>query len=416
MGLHTRLDGIGGSVMTDSDQRSQGIRITVGQKDADLITYDHRGLQAAVDYVAGLGGGVVEIGPGEYLMKNSLHLRSGVSIMGHGHKTVLRKCDGCSSPLFLDGDHGEEQVTLVNPSGFEVGMGVSVLDDRSEGFHTSVATIIRRVKDSFLIDRPLVADHLVAANARASNAFPVISGYYIRDVRIENLAIDGNKDNNYMITGCRGAGIYLYEGKNVRIHGCLVRNFNGDGISYQKSDDVHVIECIVKDNAMLGIHPGSGSQRTIVQRCQMLENGRDGLFICWRVKQGLFESNEICSNGLAGISIGHKDTDNLIRQNQVCNNGVCGILFRKELPQMGAHRNRIEENLIRDNGCLEEGYGIKIESDVEDVVIARNAISYSELASDQQRFGIYSSSSKAVVLLDNQFDPTLKQFGVFQEK
>jgi polygalacturonase len=49
--------------------------ITVGVRDADMIGADNRVLQAAVDYVAGLGGGVVEIGPGEYLMRDSLHLR-----------------------------------------------------------------------------------------------------------------------------------------------------------------------------------------------------------------------------------------------------------------------------------------------------------------------------------------------------
>ena len=37
-------------------------RITVGLRDADIIGADQRALQAAVDYLAGLGGGVVEIG------------------------------------------------------------------------------------------------------------------------------------------------------------------------------------------------------------------------------------------------------------------------------------------------------------------------------------------------------------------
>src|SRR5262245_966178 len=54
-------------------------RITVGQSDADIIGRDNRALQAAVDYIAKLGGGIVEIGPGEYLMHDSLHLRSFVT-------------------------------------------------------------------------------------------------------------------------------------------------------------------------------------------------------------------------------------------------------------------------------------------------------------------------------------------------
>src|SRR6185436_917682 len=54
--------------------------LTVGQKDAALLGTDNRVLQAAVDYVAALGGGTVVIGPGEFLMRDSLHLRSFVTV------------------------------------------------------------------------------------------------------------------------------------------------------------------------------------------------------------------------------------------------------------------------------------------------------------------------------------------------
>ena len=183
--------------MADQNRNMDRIHITVGQRDADIIATDNRGLQAAVDYLAGLGGGLVDIGPGEYLMNDALHLRSGVSIRGSGPDTVLRKSDGCFSKLFLDGDHGEEQVTLVDPSDFRIGMGISVIDDRSEGFHTSVATIVGVKDDAFLLSRPLCADYLVTENARASNAFPVISGYCVENMRIESLTVEGNKARNH---------------------------------------------------------------------------------------------------------------------------------------------------------------------------------------------------------------------------
>ena len=44
-------------------------RISVGLRDADIVGADNRALQAAVDYVAGLGGGTVEIGPGEFVIR-----------------------------------------------------------------------------------------------------------------------------------------------------------------------------------------------------------------------------------------------------------------------------------------------------------------------------------------------------------
>src|ERR1051325_2017354 len=97
--------------------------ITVGLHNADLVGADDRALQAAVDYVAGLGGGTVEIGPGEFLMRDSLHLRSFVTVRGSPGKTILRKAKSASSPLALDGDFGEEQITVTNPDGFKVGFG-----------------------------------------------------------------------------------------------------------------------------------------------------------------------------------------------------------------------------------------------------------------------------------------------------
>ena len=96
-------------------------RVRVGQSDCEIVGSDNRALQAAVDYIAGLGGGTVEIGPGEYLMRNSLHLRSYVTVRGTLDKTILRKAESSASPMELDGDFGEQQITVRDATGFDVG-------------------------------------------------------------------------------------------------------------------------------------------------------------------------------------------------------------------------------------------------------------------------------------------------------
>ena len=63
--------------------------VSVGQAGAGITGNDNRALQAAVDYIAGLGGGTVEIGPGTYAMRDSLHLRNHVTIRGCGKESVL---------------------------------------------------------------------------------------------------------------------------------------------------------------------------------------------------------------------------------------------------------------------------------------------------------------------------------------
>lgn len=348
--------------------------ITVGRDNAQLIGSDNRALQAAVDYIAALGGGTVAIGPGEYLMYDSLHLRANVTVKGTKDKTILRKADGAVSALTLDGDFGEQQITVEDPNGFAVGCGVAIWDKNSGGFHTTVARITGRNGNTFSIDKPLMADCMVHNEAKAGTVFPVVSGYNIERARIEDVIIDGNKEFNVHLNGCRGAGIFLYRAFGTFIQGCEVRNYNGDGISFQQSNDVTVLGCVSEGNTYIGLHPGSGSQRPSVRNCIARNNGTDGLFLCWRVRHGLFKDNIIEGNGRYGISIGHKDSDNLIYGNQIRLNHRDGIFFRKETLAMAAHRNRLEENFIENNGQEDEAAGILVQGEIHDLVLKNNVI------------------------------------------
>lgn len=374
-------------------------RITVGHKDADLIGKDNRVLQAGVDYVAGLGGGLVEIGAGEYLMHDSLHLRPNVTVRGVKGRTILRKAPSVVSALVLDGDFGEQQITVEEPSGFAVGYGVAVWDDRAGGFHTTVARITGQTGHTFAIDKPLMADCMVANHAKAATVFPVVSAYHAQGVRIENLTIDGNRTDNIALNGCRGAGIFLYGAHGAAIQGCTIRRYNGDGISFQQSNDVTVTECVSEDNAALGLHPGSGSQRPAVQRCIARRNGTDGLFLCWRVRHGTFENNILEENGQFGISIGHKDSDNLLRRNIVRSNKEHGIFFRNESLGMAPHRNRLEENVVENNGGAE----IRIRGAVNDLVFRNNVIR--DNRTQDTNVGIQIDETVGPVVLDgNQIE------------
>jgi hypothetical protein len=355
-------------------EMSERPTITVGRAGADVMGADNRALQAAVDYVAGLGGGVVEIGEGEYLMRDSLHLRSNVTVRGRKGKTILRKADAVVSPLALDGDFGEQQLTVESPSGFTVGHGVAVWDDNSGGFHTTVARITGRRDRTFSIDAPLMADCMVANHAKAATVFPVVSGSNIQGARVENLTIEGSKETNPLLNGCRGAGIYLYRGFGTVIRGCVVRNYHGDGISFQQSNDVTVVDCTSEDNTDLGFHPGSGSQRPVLRDNLARRNGTDGLFLCWRVRHGVFENNRLEANGRFGISIGHKDSDNLLRGNHVARNGSNGVFFRDEAPGMSPHRNRLKDNVIEDNGRESGTAGIRVRGEPSGLVFEDNVI------------------------------------------
>ncbi len=389
----------------------KGIELRVGMANADIVGQDNRALQAALDYVGNLGGGTVIVGPGVYLMANALRLHSNVTLRGQGDQTVLRKSTGFTSPLAADGDYGDTEAIVADPSGFRPGMGVMVTDERSGGFHTLVATIVDMEGNSLRLDGRHRNDYLMKRNAYASTAFPIISGRYVNNVRLEGLTIEGNRAQNALLNGCRGAGIYFHRAQDVVIASCTVDSFNGDGISFQQSEDVQVLDCLCQGNAALGLHPGSGSQRPVLRRCRSIGNGQIGLYFCWRVRHGVASHNELAGNGVTGLSIGHKDTDNLIENNVIADNGTHGILFRDELEPQGAHRNRVLGNTIRNNGNEREGYGIKIEGVTHDLLIRDNLIQDDRPADDRrQRIGIHVGAQASNIALEgNRFEGNAEQ-------
>jgi nitrous oxidase accessory protein NosD len=251
---------------------------------------------------------------------------------------------------------------------------------------------------------------MVANKAMAATVFPVISGYNLEGARLENLTIDGNKEENAELNGCRGGGIFLYRGFGTVIEGCVVRDFNGDGISFQQSNDVLVENCVSEGNTGLGLHPGSGSQRPVVRGCVARNNREDGLFLCWRVKHGLFEKNLFENNGRYGISIGHKDTDNLLQENEVRGNREDGVFFRNETEGMAGHRNRLERNIIENNGTAAESAGIRVRGETHDLVFRDNVIRDTRPPeARKQTVGIQIEDGAGEVTLEgNQIDAQTK--------
>ena len=54
----------------------QRLTVTVGPANADIAGTSEKAIQAAVDYVARLGGGTVKILPGTYRLRNAVYLQS----------------------------------------------------------------------------------------------------------------------------------------------------------------------------------------------------------------------------------------------------------------------------------------------------------------------------------------------------
>ncbi len=152
------------------------------------------------------------------------------------------------------------------------------------------------------------------------------------------------------------------------------------------------------DNADLGFHPGSGSQRPVFRDCTARGNSQ-GIFFCWGVSDGLAENCVLSGNSQFGISIGHRDTDNVIKSCTIERNGEVGILFRDEGREFrNGHRNRIEDCVIRDNEI-----GIDIQGKTQDIEIINTK--FDAFADDKQKVAIRIGKEAERITLDgNSFD------------
>jgi parallel beta-helix repeat protein len=232
--------------------------------------------------------------------------------------------------------------------------------------------------------------------------FPLLSGENIADVVIENLTLDGNRAENDNLNGNYGGCVFLQDCNRFTMRGLTTRNYNGDGVSWQICHDCVVENCHSYDNADLGLHPGSGSQRPLI-RGNTVQRNRIGIFYCWGVKYSLAEKNTLEENTF-GISIGHNDTDNLIRNNVIRDSGTNGVLFRTDDrgKDFWPNRNTLEDNRIFDNGD-DEGVAIDIQGQTRSITLARNEVR--ETRAPMRRTGIkIGPETRDIQLIDNRID------------
>lgn len=395
---------------TDGDDRhepnwDERITITVGQKKGDLIGKDDKVLQAAVDYVARIGGGTVRVLPGIYTLRNAVHLPSKIRILGSGAESIVTKIASQKVDLADDSDWYDQEITLADAKGFRVGDGIVLRakNPHNGGSEVIKRTLVARSGKRFKLSDGLRKNLWLAGKPTCASLFPLFTSEHTSDVLIENITLDGNKANNENFNGNYGGCIFLQDCNRYTFRKIETRNYNGDGISFQICHDVVVENCYSHDNENLGVHPGSGSQRPLI-RGNRLDRNNLGLFWCWGVKYGLAENNKIDANRSYGISIGHNDTDNVMRNNDVTNSGKVGILFRNDTrgKDFWPNRNTVENNRIINSGG-EDGVAIDIQGKTKDTVITKNEIR--EMRKPMKRIGIrIDASAGTIKLAENKIE------------
>jgi hypothetical protein len=389
-------------------------KMTVGGEDADISGFNNQSIQFAIDAIEKTGG-TVFLNPGLYEIIAPVRMKSNVKLVGSGKETILKRGEGVRTKYIIDADYGELKITVENPDGFQTGMKIQVTDDAHNGcWDVSTAYITDIVDNVIYIDKGLIRDYRSDLNGLISNASSVIEIIEAENCSVSDLVADGNRSENFFADGCNSAGVLIFRSKNIMIDNVQVKDFNGEGISWQITENVTVKNCEVSGSGNTGLHPGTGSPFSVIENNDAHHNDRDGLFICWRVYQSKVTGNKFHHNGRYGICTGHKDTDVIFENNHIFNNESDGVNLRGERESNAPHRNTFIRNIIENNGTDGGGYGFSINSPAADLVLKENVFKNS-LKTQKAAIYIYNAGSKPK-LENNRFDKHELGEVVFEEK
>jgi hypothetical protein len=382
----------------------------VGGANAKVAGFNNQSIQFAIDAVAKTGG-TVKLNPGNYEIKAPVRMKSNVKLIGSGKETILKKSAGVQTKYIVDADFGELKLTVENADGFEIGMKVQVTDDENNGcWNVSTAYITDILDNIIYIDKGLIRDYRSDKNGLVSNASSVIEVLDAENVLIYNLTADGNRAENFFADGCNSAGILILRSKKVTVDNVHVKDFNGEGISWQITEHVTIKNSEISGSGNTGLHPGTGSPFSTIENNDIHHNDRDGLFISWRVYESAVSNNKMHNNGRFGICTGHKDTDVVFSKNHIFNNKSDGVNLRGEREPNAPHRNTFVSNIIENN----VGFGFSVNSPAKDLVLKENEFRNS---AKTQKAAIYIYNGGSTPKLENnRFDK--HEFGemVFEKK
>lgn len=329
-------------------------------------------VQREIDFVAKTGGRVVlpEI---DLELDRGLILRSGVQLVGQGRRTVLRKGPTRIYPLAGYHNYGMLDVPLKSAAGLDVGMTVSVHDERTHGsFYETLATVTWVEGNWVGLDHGIEADYRGDGRPALTTAHPLILGHHIRDAALRNLTLEGSRaHSDSAMGGCRGGAVYFANSRDVEVTEVHESDYHGEGLSFQMCRDLVIRDSSFASNSGNGLHPGAGSTNVLFERCTGRDNERAGFFFCVRanhitVRDCRFERNAV------GVSIGTRDCHNLIEGCTVEGNRGPGVLVREVPPSTEVHSCLIRNCTLASNS-KESGTGqLDVVSPAYDLVLEGN--------------------------------------------
>jgi hypothetical protein len=387
--LHFALMLLALSVSACTESASTSDADAVVLNSVDFLTADSRtaGIQEAIDALPPEGG-VVYLPAGRHEISRIIQLRSGIYLRGEGdHSVITRRHPVFLAPLTDPGLTGETEIEVEDSSGFLVGDAICIRSPESNGWWSTHTIVTGISSNTITIADELTHDYLPEEEALAMNLFPALYAIDSRDIRIENLFIDGgieDKDRELLPVEFTLSAVHFRAVSDCAVIGVHVKDYPGDGISIQIGDNATVSNCLSEYNIGHGFHPGTGLSSGAWINNVGRHNGWDGFFFCHRVRHSIISGNRFHDNGWNGIGnlgLGGEGGDryNVVSGNFCFNNGKSGI----ECLEGG--NNTVVNNVCSNNSKSEPGRwpGILVDKTFNTIVSNNRCFDFHEKESEK---------------------------------
>jgi len=330
-----------------------------------VVPDEHPTIQAAID--AAERGTIIHIKPGDY--KETLTLKSGVSLKGLDTNEVLIHCDVIEGPVLSIEDCNSAEI--------------SALTLKHTGLKNRPADFEGRFPVLLLTSSQMRITQCKIENG-GGNGIVVNGG----SIRILSCSISNNKLNGICIYGnarvvleendCSlngGNGIYFVVIGSGDVSGNICNQNAYNGISGENDrTTMNLSENICEGNKASGIYFGSGANGSANSNiCRA--NGYNGIIVTGGGTNAVLEGNIATDNNTSGIffgdrargsATGNKCSENLwhgisvaddwsipkINKNHCFNNKGSGLYLGQ------SYRARVGENDIQDNGEISYGEAV----------------------------------------------------------
>ena len=297
------------------------------------------GIQEAINALP-QSGGAVKLPAGDYALRQSIVLRSNVTLAGAGPDTVLHKVRYAESMLAAPAQKGSRTVRVANAGGFAPGDPVAIRDQAAMGWNVVQAIVRSFAGNELMLDRPMPRTCEPAKHGFVILCFPAVlgeraSGFVLKDYAIKedharDLGVHGALDlKNPRIRFAVGlpfplAAIQLVDATDARVEGVSIHGWMSDGISLQRGANDTVVNCLVEKCAGKGLHAGGGLHDSAFSRNISRENDDDGFFFCAKTRKLLVSENTLTGNKGHGVGgLGESDDKfNTITKNVISSNGL----------------------------------------------------------------------------------------------